>query len=45
MCGAVAAGGHEAPDAGVGEEGGAGGGVVPSAGEGWGQGAEDAAPS
>lgn len=36
---------REAPGARVGEEGGAGGGVVASAGEGWGQGAEDAAPS
>lgn len=34
MRGAVGAGEHEAPGASVGEEGGSGGGVVPSAGEG-----------
>lgn len=36
---------HGAPDANVGEGGGAEDGVVPSAGEGWGLGVEVAAPS
>lgn len=36
---------HGAPGASVGEEGGAGGGVAPSTGEGWGEGAEAVAPS
>lgn len=36
---------HGSPDAGVGEEGGTGGEVAPSTGEGWGQGVEDASLS